>query len=393
MNASEKSLLMMIFVVKQKENIVVDNETYRVYIDKQGNKYVEAKDNSFHMFFVKSNGFTAKWGRTFSEDPEFNPFGAEIADIEISKRCQGIRCENGTRKFCPWCYKSNTGVGDYMSFETFKHVFEIWNKPKTLTQIAFGTDASLLESANPDYWKIFDYCNQNGVTPNVTVADVDEDTALKMAKTFGACAVSYYPLINKNRCYDSVERIVNASKFIGKKMDVNIHALVSSETYDYLFELIEDYHKDKRLKGMNAIVFLSLKQKGRGIHFNKVTDEQFKKLVDKCFEKNVKMGFDSCSCNKFFKAIKDREDYEQLYAMSEPCESTMFSSYVDCHGMFYPCSFMEKEGNWKNGINVMKCKDFLKDIWYSENVKKWRSHALAKAKCNGGCTSCPYYDI
>lgn len=393
MNNAEKSILMMVFAIRQKENIVVDTDKYSVYIDKNGNRYVEAKNHEFHMFFMKSNGFTAKWGKTFLEDPEFNPFGPEIADIEITKRCQGIRGKDDVRKFCPWCYKSNTGEGDYMSFETFKHIFKLWDKPKTLTQIAFGTDASLLETANPDYWKIFDYCNEHGVTPNVTVADVDKTTALKMAKTFGACAVSYYALINKERCYDSVYNIVEASKSIGKNMAVNIHALVSQETYESLLTLIDDYHQDERLKGMNAIVFLSLKQKGRGKHFNKVTDEQFKVLVDKCFEKNVKMGFDSCSCNKFFKAIKDRKDYDILYQMAEPCESTMFSSYVDCHGIFYPCSFMEKEGNWKYGIETSKCNEFLKDIWYSENVVKWRNHSLEKARCNGGCTSCPYYDI
>ena len=393
MTYSEKLVFLMVSSVCKKENIVIDNENYRVFIDEKENKYVESKSHDFHMIFRKSDGFTAKWGKTFKEDPEFNPFGAEIADIEITKRCTGIRDKDGVRKVCSHCYKSNTGKGDYMTFETFLNVFEIWNQTKTLTQIAFGTDASLLESANPDYWKIFDYCNQNGVTPNVTVADVDEETAMKMAKTFGACAVSFYPSINKDRCYDSVERIVNAAKSIGKNMAVNIHALVSNETYEYLFELIEDFHKDERLKGMNAIVFLSLKQKGRGIHFNKVTDEQFKKLVDKCFEKNVRMGFDSCSCNKFFKAVKDREDYDQLYAMSEPCESTMFSSYVDCHGMFYPCSFMEKEGDWKEGIDIAKCSSFLNDIWYSSKVNEWRNNALEKARCNGGCTSCPYYDI
>ena len=67
------------------------------------------------------------------------------------------------------CYKSNTGVGDYMNFETFKKLFDVLNKAKTMTQIAFGTGASLTEDENPDYWKIFQYAKDNGVTPNVTI--------------------------------------------------------------------------------------------------------------------------------------------------------------------------------------------------------------------------------
>ena len=135
------------------------------------------------MYFRKSDGFTAKWGETFDEDPAYNPFGNEIADIEITKRCKGIRNEKGMNTVCPWCYKSNTGIGDYMNFETFKKLFDVLNEAKTMTQIAFGTGASLTEDENPDYWKIFEYTKENGVTPNVTVADISEETAKKMVNT------------------------------------------------------------------------------------------------------------------------------------------------------------------------------------------------------------------
>lgn len=369
-------------------------DNYTVWEAKNGDRYLEAKDGSFHMFFRKADGFTAKWGCTAEDNPPYNPFGPEIADIELTKRCAGIRNPLGRNELCKHCYKSNSADKvEYMTFEKFKHIFDLWNRPKTLTQIAFGTDASLSEKANPDYWKIFDYCNENGVTPNVTVADVDESTADRMAKTFGACAVSYYPSIDKNRCYDSVAAITKAARDNNRKMAVNIHALVSAETYDSLFELLDDYEHDPRLKELHAIVFLSLKQKGRGVHFNRVTDEQFKRLVAECLKRKIRFGMDSCTAPKFLEAIKEREDYEQLAMMVEPCESFMYSSYVDCTGKFYPCSFMEKTGDWSDGIDTAKCTDFIKDIWYAAESIAWRSQALCRMDCNSGCNSCPYYNI
>lgn len=283
-----------------------------------------------------------------------------------------------------------------MKFETFKKVFSLLNQTKTLTQIAFGTDASLDVEANPDYWKIFDYCNENGVTPNVTIADITEETSKKMVKTFGAIACSYYPLIDKNRCYDSVEKLIRNAKKIGKNISINIHCLLSEETYGGVLELLEDIKLDKRLSGLNAVVFLSLKQKGRGINFNRLSCDKFKNIIEKCMNENISFGLDSCSANKFIDVLDelvDEKHKKTIMNYIEPCESTLFSGYVDCHGVFYPCSFLEREGNWKTGIDMLQCEDFIKDIWNNEKVLKWRKKSLEKAECNGGCTSCPYYQI
>ena len=346
------------------------------------------------MLFRKSDDFTAKWGKTFAEDPAFNPYGNEIADIEITKRCSGIRDVNGVNTPCPWCYKSNCSKGDYMDFETFKKLFDILNEAKTMTQIAFGTDASLDEKANPDYWKIFDYCRNNGVTPNVTVADISEETAKKMAQTFGACAVSYYPLINKERCYDSVEKIIRNAKAIGKKMAVNIHCLLADETYAGVMELLDDVKKDKRLEGLNAIVFLSLKQKGRGVHFNKLEYEKFKNIIARCMKENIPYGMDSCSANKFIKTLDelvDEKKKKEIVNFIEPCEATQFSSFFDCYGNYYPCSFMEREGEWKTGIALKDIQN-IKDIWYEKRVVDWRKESMKNINCLG-CNKCHHYDV
>ena len=374
----------------KKLGICVKNtDLYAVYENKNF-KYIEAKDNSFHLFFRKYDGFTAKWGKTPEEDPIYCPFGNEIADIEITKSCSGIRNEQGFTIPCPWCYKSNAKHGDNMSFETFKKIFHKLNESKTMTQIAFGADASL--TANPDVWKIFAYTKDHGVTPNVTVADISRETARKIVNFCGACAVSYYPSIDKNRCYDSVKLLLDECKQQNKRMAINIHALLASETLESIEELAYDIKNDSRLHGVNAVVFLSLKQKGRGKFYNPVSNEQFSYLIDYYFKEKIPFGMDSCSANKFINAIENRKDKNALMQLIEPCERLLFSAYIDCYGTFYPCSFMEKIGDWEEGINVLDVKDFVKEVWYNEKSIKDR-HISCQKIFKDGCNSCPYYKI
>lgn len=394
MNDMKMFLTFAVLDIMKRGKKVVDNDRYEVYEDAEGNRYLHGKDFAFNMYFRKSDGFTAKWGKTFDEDPAFNPYGNEIADIEITKRCKGIRDKNGVNKICPWCYKGNCGEGDYMDFETFKKLFDVLNEAKTMTQIAFGTGASLTEDENPDYWKIFQYAKDNGVTPNVTVADISEETAKKMVQTFGACAVSYYPLINKDRCYDTVEKLIRNARAINKKMAINIHCLLADETYDGVMELLNDFKTDKRLEGLNAIVFLSLKQKGRGVHFNKLEYEKFRNIIERCMKENIPYGMDSCSANKFIKTLDELVDEsrkQEIINFIEPCEATQFSSFFDCYGNYYPCSFMEREGEWEHGISLNNLHN-INDIWYEKRVVDWRNESIKNINCLG-CNKCHHYDV
>lgn len=387
----EKTLLSLFEKTFINGTCIKDDPQYVVYESSDGSRYLEAKDKSFHFLFDRNTGFTAKWGKRFEDDVVFNPFGPEIADIEITKHCSGVRNKSGNRNWCKFCYKSNTNNGGYMDLKTFKKLFNVLNEPKTLTQIAFGTGASLSKEENPDYWDIFHYCKSHGVTPNVTVADISKDTARKMVKFFGACAVSYYPMIDKNRCYDSVQRLVKAALEARREMKVNIHCLLAVETFDSVIGLLNDVKTDKRLQGLNAVVFLSLKQKGRGKGFTKLNDEQFSKIINKCIDMKIPYGMDSCSANKFLRTIEHFPNKEELIQMIEPCEATCFSSYFDCDGTYYPCSFMEYEGEWKEGIKLSDIKNF-KDFWYEERVKNWRAEVFQNINKNG-CNKCKFFNV
>jgi len=408
---------------------------------------------NYKYVFNTLNGSFARWGKTQEDDPDMSIYGPEIADIEITEICNGIRLDahdpNSPRQVCKFCYKANTPQNtNNMSFETFKKLFdnlcsrkafeitvEQSDKPltlfynqkvpykgeeryiqdvfdeiielgklklpiikkekvikpwKVLTQIAFGADAQAI--ANPDLWKMMDYCRNNPynlVVPNITVADIDDEVADKLAKHCGAVAVSCYMHQNKDCCYESVKKLTDR----GMKQ-CNIHMMISEESYEDTLELFDDVKKDERLKGLNAVVLLSLKQKGRGVSYNSLSIDKFKTLVDVAFENKIGLGFDSCSCFKFLESVKERDNYKELYEMSEPCESSLFSSYINWKGDFYPCSFTEGEkcenNDWTTGISTTTCKDFLTDVWHHPKTQITRNEILQGRK---QCKSCFHYNV
>jgi hypothetical protein len=222
-----------------------------------------------------------------------------------------------------------------------------------------------------------------GVIPNYTChgLDVTPEIAARTASLCGAVAVS---IVDKEKTYDAVKMFTDAGM-----TQVNIHFMLAQETYDRAFEIIRDIKTDPRLAKLNAVVFLQYKPKGRG-HYTSVTLDQFKELLDACNEAQVGYGFDSCSAPMFFKTSTDN------HTLAEPCESFgMFSSYINCHGIYYPCSFCEGEGI--EGIDVLHCENFLKEVWYSDTINEWRERMSKPLNCECEhvpiCRACPIFDI
>jgi len=189
------------------------------------------------------------------------------------------------------------------------------------------------------------------------------------------------------------------TEFIQKYYSVNIHCLLSVETLPKCYETIDDIATDPRLAKLRAVVFLALKPQGKGSCLTPLkSTEEYRKLINYAFEKNVNVGFDSCSYPHFVKAIEGRDDYERLKQLGEPCESFgLFSAYVNVSGTYFPCSFAE-HGKWGEGIDLLKVNDFKSEVWFSEKVNKWRQHSLqATQSCNcpssSGCRVCPLFDI
>ena len=339
--------------------------------------------DDYNYKFNMDSGYFERWGKTEDDDPQYSPYGPEIIDLELSSgQCRGN---------CPFCYKGNTPnlPIEYMDFDTYKKLFKIINVP-TLTQIAFGiTDID----ANPDFWDIIEFTANNDIIPNYTTngIGITKDIADKTRLFCGAVAVSVY-MHNKEKAYNAIKMYIDAGM-----TQVNIHFMLSTETMDFAYDVMHDIQTDDRLKGMNAIVFLQYKDKNPQAHFTSPNFLQFKSLIDCCLDMNVKFGFDSCSSAMFMKAVADRDDADKLIQYVDNCESFgLFSGYISYQGIFYPCSFAEGVGEWKEGINIFKIEDFVKDIWYSDKLSRNRyqsSHSSDKCICkfSGVCRTCLIY--
>ena len=335
----------------------------RIFIIKN-KKWLRSK--TYNYFFNLNNGYFLRWGENVADDPAFSPFGPELIDLEVSTICS---------RACPWCYKSNTSNGKNMNFETFKTIFD--KIPKTLTQIAFGIGDL---DRNPDLWKMLEYCRKNQVIPNITINGykVNEEMAEKLVTFCGAIAISHY---EDDYCFNAI----NLLKSKGLKQ-INIHKLLSKETLNSCYDLINKIKTDSRLEYLNAVIFLSLKKKGRGIDFQTLKKEEFSDLIHFAINQNIPIGFDSCTAPKFLKSIKNHKKKIFLKTMIEPCESSCFSLYINVEGKAYPCSFLENEKGIAS-INMLNIRDFLKDVWFNEKTERFRTKLIKNKR------ECPVFKI
>lgn len=346
--------------------------------------------DDYNYKFNMINGFTCRYGKNLQEDPEFSPFGPEIIDIELS-----TICNNG----CPFCYKSNTSTGKNMSFETIKTILNKFpkivgekdNEWDSMTgkcekliyfcqQIAYGIGNL---NAHKELFKILKYTREIGIIPNITINsndELDSSTAKYLSMVLGACAISNS---NKENCYNKIE-LLNK---IGLQQ-VNIHQVFYLENLENCYKLIDDSLTDSRLEKLNAIVFLMLKKKGRGINYNNISQKEFNKLINYAFDKKIRFGMDSCTAPIFLESIKNNENKNLIETMVEPCESLLESFYINVDGFGFPCSFIEGTKGWEKGLDITNCDNFLKDIWNHPKSIEWRNNLL---KVRG--KSCPVYNI
>lgn len=317
----------------------------------------------YRMFFDVTTGAMERHIEDDFVDTEASSI-PEIADIEITTKCNGG---------CAFCYKSNTPQGTNMSLEKFKAVFS--KLPEYITQIAFGVDYDL--TANPEALDIIEFTRSKGVVPNLTVGEVNNETAERLSKQIGAIAISLY---NIDTCFNTVKLMAN----VGVKQ-VNIHAMISQETYSKTMEALTRISQGE-LPELNAIVFLSLKQKGRGANHNILSRELYTGIIDFCMKHNIPFGFDSCGAHKFQSYVHSL-GITQFDNNIEPCESTLYSLYIDVHGKFHPCSFAQSGEHWGEGLDVASCENFINDIWLHPSTKKFRQTLINNKR------HCPFFRV
>ena len=356
----------------KKTTIELVNGDKAVLVEDQKVKIL--KSENYNFLFDKVTGWFGRWGKSQEDDGDPMLGLLEIADIEISTAC---------KQGCAFCYKGNTSDGENMSLETFKKIFEKINRFPSIGQIAFGiTDID----ANPEMWDIFDYAKANSVTPNVTIngSRMTPELFDRLAKTMGAVAVSVGDeCYDKNNSYNAIKELTDRGM-----RQVNIHVVVHSNNFDFVKQVLVDKLTDPRLKNLNAIVMLSIKPKGRAKDkYFSLNQDKYTELVTFALDNHIGIGADSCGCFKFYNAIKDNEKYKHLDKYLDPCESTLTSLYINTLGIFTPCSFAE---DIHEGLSILECNDFLKEIWWNERTKKFREGVIACRNCSKNCS---IYDI
>ncbi len=332
------------------------------------------KSPTYNYAFDTKDGLFARWGKTPKDDPQCAP-SPELLDIEISTVCH---------KACSWCYKSNTAQGHNMSLVDFKHIIDLM--PSTLTQVALGTGDV---DANPELESMFAYCRSKDIVPNITIngSRMTPGYYGMLAHYCGAVAVSNYG----PECYEAVSELSRRGL-----RQVNIHALLSLQTLAGCHQVLADKAAGHpKLEGLNAVVFLWLKPKGARNDFHQITANDLDGLVLDAINKGVSFGFDSCSAHNFQSSISrlykrglvTSEMVSTTELVTEPCESSAFSWYIDAEGRGFPCSFAAGITMPHGGLNVLECENFIKDIWQAQPTKLFRRVLLNNKR------HCPLYDL
>jgi MoaA/NifB/PqqE/SkfB family radical SAM enzyme len=323
------------------------------------------KSPGYNFLFRKSDGMFFRWGATLEEDPPMSPYGPELVDIEISSG----DCSGG----CPWCYKSNeTGAGVHMSLQTYDEILS--KLPPTVMQIALGiTDVD----ANPHFEDILMASGEADIVPNFTTSGIGFDKApwlmQRCAELAGAIAVSVYPH-TIGFAYDTIAQLIDAGA-----NQVNIHLLYDGQNDDFkdaVFTkmVMDDMASVPALEGVKALVLLGLKPEGRARGARPASYAFFSEMVDYAIERDIPIGFDSCSAPKFERYVKEGdfsdERKKDILEQCESCESGLFSMYIDVNGLAYPCSFCPS--GMEPIADMLSIDSFTDEVWHSEGMKWWR---------------------
>jgi len=322
----------------------------------------------YNFIADQESGMTFRWGKSLEDNPSFAPV-PELVDISISNHCS---------KECDYCYRDSKPDGSFMPLDDYKFILSSLNHKKygNVFQVALGGGEPL---EHPEILEILDLTKQFNIVPNFTTngENITKTLVDNIKEKVGAVAVS---LNNLNAINNSkIELLIKGG------IRTNIHYVIDRNNIKQAIQILEgDFNK--KLKIVNAIIFLTFKPSGRGdsnhILSNDSCLHKFLGLIDNN-KASCNIGFDACFVPLLMRYTKTNIDF------IDSCEVGYFSVYIDENLRVAPCSF-------SNGKDSYSLKEFdFYDIWLNK-FNNFRAKATnnckqecnAKVNCKG---SCPYF--
>lgn len=362
----------------EKHEYDIDGKKWTVWCGKTF-KMTTNDDHSYNCFFNKITGYNIRFGKTVDEDPKYCRLGPEIADIEIvTGSCPKVSSEN-----CRWCYKNNTSAaGKVMTLEQFKTIVSKF--PVNLSQIALGITGV---KSNPYLKDMLAWLKEQGIIGNLTLtgADLDDEMADVLCEYCGACAVSCYDKA-KDLCYNTIKKLHdNAKDKFDKDFHCNMHIVIADFSMNHVMDVLNDI-KDGKVPGLKSIVMLHAKPVGRAKNLDcSLSKDNLAKVIKFCLDNDISFGFDSCNGHNVQDILVEMGK-PGLCSSVEPCESGLFSIYVNVEGKLTPCSFVEHVYE-DSAIDLLDSSNEVKDFWMSN---KMLNDFRNCTKCS---RSCPIYAL
>lgn len=321
----------------------------------------------FNLFDTKTGYFIRKEHKGCSE-ALWCPEGPEMADISITDYCP---------LSCDYCYReSNSNNAAFMTVSDFKFILE--EMLPHIYQVAIGGGSP---QHHPQFVEILRTAHALGVVPNYTTNGLDmTPTIIKATKDYcGAVAVSMH---NFEQDFKTVERLLK------EKVRTSIHVVLTKPTIaKWCNELAYAKTGNGVFGGkypLHSCVFLMHKPKGRGTMEQHPTYQQ-KQMFCSALEEyagDISIGVDSC-CTPTLIHFMGKHDALRYVG---PCDSGMFSVYVDENLVVSPCSF--------NDEVVYDLHDLPFDYIWKEMFKEYREQVwrhCPDCAINNQCKGCSVF--
>ena len=356
-------------------------------------KMTEAFNYLWAHAFVKEEG--AALGEPFyRRNPDWAPYPQRI-ELEVTNQCS-LRCQKCEHTY--WKEKSRT-----MSFEEFKHILEQFPTLKAISLSGIGHGMERKDV----YFKMLEYLRKRSIFIQFfdTLLFADEETAKKLINlrvnkiwmSLDAATAETYKKLQVGSDFNVVTE--NARRLVKLKREMKalfpellFHFIVQKpnvkEMPDYIDLIYDITRNDPSL--LKTVQFTRLIPFKENSH---LVPNIPKEIVDKTIKRANEYGnFRLEMCNV--------PDYSERLPLSECTAWTV--PFITVDGDCYPCCSLTEgnirhliRGNSFGTFNVNLFKEDFREVWYSEEFRKFIK-AINKGICPKICyypRPCPIFNI